>query len=82
MVDTHAFEIFRDAPADDLAMLGFIHALQLLAEVVLDEESKREQVWQALRTLTDKALQSDLSEQQLDYYLQALHAVDVSRFQL
>ena len=79
MVDIHAFEIFRDAPADDLAMLGFIHALQLLAEVVLDEESKREQVWQALRTLTDKALQSDLSEQQLDYYLQALHAVDVSR---
>lgn len=82
MVDVRAFEIFHESPADDLAMLGFIHALQLLAEVVLDDECKRERVWRALRVLTEEALQSDLTEQQLDYYLRAVYVVDVNQVEL
>ncbi len=77
MIDTQAFAVFRNAPADDLAMLGFIHALHALADALLDDESKRMRVWQTLQMLTDEALRSGLADEQLDYYLRAVYSVDV-----
>lgn len=76
MTEEQSFAAFRHAPVDDLAMLGFIHAMQMLADALLDDEEKRRRLRNALDDLVVKARDADLTEEQLDYYLRAVRSVE------
>lgn len=66
---------FRDAAPEDLAMLGLFHALQALSVALIDDDERRRKLEAVLEVLVDRVMQSDLSDEQLDHYLLALHAV-------
>lgn len=77
MAEEQSFAAFRYAPVDDLAMLGFIHAMQMLADTLLDDDDKRRRLRVALDDLVMKAQDANLSEEQLDYYLRAVRSVRI-----
>ena len=67
--------VFRDAPPDELAVLGIFHALQALSVALVDDEVRRHKVEVVLDAFVERALQAGLSEEQLDHYLVALHSI-------
>lgn len=60
------------------ALAGLTHAVQSLATVVLDDETKREKVSRLLDHLSEAALHSSLTQDRLQEYLIGLGALGIA----
>lgn len=78
MVKPNTFDAFKDWPAEDLALVGVMHALQALALTVLDDDAKRARIAAMLEGFSEEALRSSLSNDQREFYLNTLSSVGIA----